>query len=391
MRLRPQFTRHSFRPRLPRRTIRVRLAVLFFAVFLASGAVLLAVTAAVWQHRTGDLTAVPAPTGSLQNPATGVIQHSSDRRELLIASGIALAMLGGLSLALGWLVAGRFLRPLRTITTTTREISATSLHERLNLAGPDDELKELGDTFDELLARLERSFQFERQFVANASHELRTPLATMRASLDVAMAKPGPVPPQIVTLADRLRHELDHIDRLLESFLTLAHAQHGPAADESTLSLADIACAAIERRSGAISLMKLTVDQEGCPDAWVTGSETLLSRMVENVIDNAVKHNQPGGWARVKTAVDGPLARLVVENGGPVLAQDDVEQLARPFRRLGAERTGSDNGSGLGLWIVASIAEVHVGTLDLHALGDGGLRVVIALPLATPTTAGARA
>ena len=131
-------------------------------------------------------------------------------------------------------MAGRFLRPLRTITATTREISATNLHERLNLTGPDDELKELADTFDQLLDRLERSFAFERQFVANASHELRTPLAGMRTSLDVAMAKPGPVPPHDPTLADRLRRELDHVDRLLESFLTLAHTQQGPPADQST-------------------------------------------------------------------------------------------------------------------------------------------------------------
>jgi signal transduction histidine kinase len=212
---------HRFRPRLPRRTIRVRLALLCFGVFLASGVALLAVTVAVWQRRTGGTTHVArAPAGSVLHPAVGIAQHSSDSRQLLIASGIALAIMAALSLALAWLIAGRFLAPLRTITTTTREISATNLHERLNLAGPDDELKELGDTFDELLARLERSFAFERQFVANASHELRTPLATMRASLDVAISKPGPLPPHIVTLADRLRHELDHVDRLLESFLT---------------------------------------------------------------------------------------------------------------------------------------------------------------------------
>ena len=149
--------------------------------------------------------------------------------------------MAGVSLAVGWLVAGRFLRPLRTITATTREISATNLHERLNLTGPDDELKELADTFDQLLDRLERSFAFERQFVANASHELRTPLAGMRTSLDVAMAKPGPVPAHIRTLADRLRRELDHVDRLLESFLTLAHTQQGPPADQSTVSLAELA------------------------------------------------------------------------------------------------------------------------------------------------------
>jgi len=302
--------------------------------------------------------------------------------------------MGGLSIVLGWLVAGGFLRPLPTITMTARDISAANLHERLNLAGPEDELKELGDTFDELLARLERSFAFERRFVANASHELRTPLATMRASLDVAMAKPGPLPTQFVTLASRLRHELDHVDRLLESFLTLAQAQHSQGgADESTVSLADLASAAFERHSETIDLKQLTVDfdREDTPDVCASGSETLLARMVANVIDNAVIHNQPGGWVRVQTSAEGPLARIVVENGGPVLAQEEVDQLARPFHRLGAERTGSDRGSGLGLSIVASIAEAHGGTLDLQALSDGGLRVAIALPLTARTDVKERA
>jgi signal transduction histidine kinase len=375
---------------LRRRTIRARLAALFFAAFVASGAVLLAVTLALWQGRTGGAIHVtPAPAGSLPHPA--VAQHSSDREQLLIASGIALAIMAGLSLALGWLVAGRFVRPLRTITTTTREISATNLHARLNLAGPDDELKELADTFDELLARLERSFAFERQFVANASHELRTPLATMRAALDVAMSKPGPVPPQIDTLAGRIRHELDHVDRLLEGFLTLAQAQHGPVGDASRLSLVALASAAIEHRSEAISRLKLSIEQEGCAEAWVTGSETLIARMVENVVDNAVTHNQPGGWIRVQTAVEGTLARIVVENGGPVLGQEEVEQLARPFRRLGSQRTGSDKGSGIGLSIVASIAEAYGGTLDLDARREGGLRVAITLPLAVDAVGGAPA
>ena len=223
----PKRAAHSFQPRLPRRTIRVRLAALLFAVFLGSGAVLLAVTFAIFQGRTGNtLQAVPV---GLQTRITPV---SSDQHQLLIASGIALAIMAGVSLALGWLVAGRFLRPLRTIMTTTRDISSTNLHERLRLPGPDDELKELADTFDQLLDRLERSFAFERQFVANASHELRTPLAGMRTSLDVAMAKPEPVPAHVLTLGDRLRRELDHIDQLLESFLTLAHTQQGPPSDQ---------------------------------------------------------------------------------------------------------------------------------------------------------------
>jgi signal transduction histidine kinase len=374
-------------PRLPRRTIRVRLALLFFAVFVASGIVLLVVTFAIWQDRTsGTLQAAPIPGGGER-----ITPVSSGAHQLVIASGIALVLMAGASLVIGWLVAGRFLKPLRTITATTREISATSLHERLNLSGPDDELKELADNFDQLLDRLERSFTFERRFVANASHELRTPLAGMRTSLEVAMAKPGPLPPHIRTLADRLGRELDHVDRLLESFLTLAHTQHGPLGDESTVSLAELARLAIQRPAETISAMDLHVEQQQGHDAWVTGSETLLSRLVENVISNAVGHNQPGGWVRVTTEVRANRACLVVENGGPVLHPDQVKRLARPFQRIGAERTGSDRGSGLGLAIVSSILEVHGGTLDLQALTEGGLRVAISLPLAVSTATGAPA
>jgi signal transduction histidine kinase len=386
MRLHPKRAWHSFQARLPRRTIRVRLTALLFAVFLGSGAVLLAVTFAIFQGRTGNtLHAVPV---GLHERITPV---SSDRHQLLIASGIALAIMAGVSLALGWLVAGRFLRPVRTITTTTRDISATNLHERLRLTGPDDELKELADTFDQLLDRLERSFAFERQFVANASHELRTPLAGMRTSLDVAMAKPEPVPAHVLTLADRLRRQLDHIDRLLESFLTLAHTQQGPLGDESSVSLAQLARLALERRADTISTMGIDVEQHARPDAWVTGSETLLSRMVGNLIDNAISHNQPDGWVRIATTVQDKRAKLIVENSGPLIDPEEVKQLTQPFRRIGAERTGSDDGFGLGLAIVSSIAEVHRGTLDLEALTGGGLRVTITLPPAVMATAGAPA
>ena len=369
---------------LPPRTIRARLTVMVFAAFLAAGAVLLAVTVVVWLGRTGGPTvALPSPSGGVLVPAS---QHSVDRRELLVASGVALTVMGALSLGLGWLVAGRFLRPLRTITTAAREISATTLHERLNLSGPGDELTELADTFDELLARLERSFASERRFVANASHELRTPLAGMRTSLDVAMAKPGPVPAHVVTLAERLRRELDRMDELLESFLALAKTQQGPLADQATLSLAELACVAIEDRAAAISAQGLNVEQRPDPHARVSGSAPLLARMVENVIENAIGHNQPDGWLRVCTAVEGTRARLVVENGGERLDPDDVKELSRPFRRAGAERTGSDRGAGLGLAIVASIAEVHGGTLNLAARSEGGLRVAIGLPLAAGAT-----
>jgi signal transduction histidine kinase len=359
----------------------MRLAVVFALVFLVSGAALLALTVAVWQGRTGvNVTAVPVPAGA--NPASGLSQHTSDRHQLLVSSETALAIMAVASLAVGWLVAGRFLRPLRTIMVAARKISATNLHERLNLTGADDELKELADTFDALLDRLERSFSFERQFAANASHELRTPLAGMRASLDVAMAKPDPVPVHIHTLAERLRRELDHIDRLLENFLALAHTQQGPFADKSTVSLTELARLAIEQRSDAIAAARLELEQQHLT-AWVSGSETLLTRMVENLIANAINHNQPEGWLRVTTAVEETRAYLVVENGGPLLDPDEVRQLTQPFRRVGAERTGSDQGTGLGLAIVSSIVDAHGGTLELEARGAGGLRVTIALPRAS--------
>lgn len=382
--------------RLPARTIRLRLALAYWILFIISGAAMLILTVGLWHGSTRETvratnTANPGATPPNPPGSIGIFQHNSDAHQLLIAAGIALAVMAVPAIVLGWLVAGRYLRPLRTITGTARDISATNLHRRLNLPGPADELKELGDTFDDLLTRLERSFQSERRFVANASHELRTPLATMRASLDVAMAKPGPLPPQTITLAERLRRELDHIDRLLEDFLTLAQTQQGSQGDQTIVSLQALAPAAIERRSSAISLMGLNIDMDdNGPTGWIRGSETLLSQMVDNVIDNAVKHNQPGGWVHVSTTVEDPIARLVVENGGPLLDPNDVSELARPFRRLGTERTGSDKGSGLGLSIVEAIAEAHGGTLQLQARKDGGLRVTLTLPLAAAPVAGAR-
>jgi signal transduction histidine kinase len=385
------------RSRMPVRTIRARLALFYFGAFTLSGALLLAATVGFWRSTTGtEAMAVPSRTGAA-SAGLGLIsgapinQHNSDSHQLLVAAGLALSMMVALSIVFGWVAAGRILRPLRTITTTTRRISATNLHERLTLTGPDDELKELGDTFDELLGRLERSFQLERQFVANASHELRTPLATMRASLDVAMAKPGPPSPQMSTLESRLRRELDHVDQLLESFLTLAQAQRGELADQTRVSLDRAASAAIEQRAVTIAASHLRVEQERCPEAWARGSHTLLGRLVENLIDNAVKHNVPGGWVKVRTAVYGELSLLVVENSGAVFDQYQVASLARPFQRLGAQRTGSDKGTGLGLSIVKSIAEAHGGTLELYARGGGGLCAVVELPLPAYHATGAPA
>jgi signal transduction histidine kinase len=304
---------------------------------------------------------------------------------LFIGSAVALAIMTVVSVLLGWMIAGRALRPLREMTAATRRISADSLDERLAMPGPDDELKELGDTIDGLLERLEGAFAAQRRFVANASHELRTPLTTMRASLDVAVAKPVPVPAQTIALADRLRTELDRVDALLEGFLTLARAQHGELPGRATLSLEYIVSAALAARAGDIAANRLTVQHaSGSGGAWVEGSQALLCRMADNVIGNALVHNPDGGWISVVTAGDGRTARFVVENGGELLDQQQVAQLGQPFRRLGADRTGSDTGSGLGLSIVAAIASAHRGTLDLQARPGGGLRVSITLPLAAP-------
>ena len=373
----PALAGPRLRPRLPRPAIRMRMALSYWVLFVVSGAVLLAATLALWQGETVTTVHVAG-----RAPSPGVTVHGSDLGQLLILAGIALAVMAVVSIMFGWLVAGRFLAPVRAITASARRISATSLHERLSLQGPDDELKELADTIDGLLARLERSFESERRFAASASHELRTPLATMRVWLDVAMAKPGPMPPQTVALADRIRGELDHVDALLESLLVLARTQQGPSGDQTVLALSAATAAAIQRHAEIIAAMPLRVDHLACPDARVTGSGTLLARMIENVIDNAVRHNRPGGWIRVTAETARAQARLVVENSGAILAAEDVSQLARPFRRPGTERTGSGSGTGLGLTIVKAIAEAHGGSLSLNAPDGGGLRLVITLPLA---------
>jgi signal transduction histidine kinase len=387
---------------LARRSVRLRLTALYGVLFLLSGAVLLAITSGVVVARS-SVTA-PVPPAGQQHPQSALARaqariqqlqaelaaHTAHglSHQLLVGSAIALGIMTVASAVLGWIIAGRVLRPLQAITAATRRISADSLHERLNMPGPRDELTDLAGTIDGLLQRLEGAFAAQRRFVANASHELRTPLTTMRASVDVAVAKPGPVPEQTIALAGRLRAELDRVDQLLDGLLILARAQHGVLSGRAVLSLGAVASASLAAHSGAITARKLTVQNTDSPGgAWVAGSQPLLRRMVDNVIDNAIGHNLDGGWISVATGADGAAALLVVETGGEVLDQRQVDQLAQPFRRLGADRTRSEAGAGLGLSIVAAIAEAHGGTLDLRARPEGGLRVAIGLPLAAPAAA----
>ncbi len=383
---------------LPARSVRLRLTALYGGLFVLCGAGLLVITYLLVSHSTrhrppGGVFSGRPFAGELGRAERTVelgrivaalgYQNRVDLHQLLIESTIALAAMAALSVALGWVVAGRVLAPLRTITARARRISEQSLHERLAFLGPRDELRQLADTIDELLARLEAAFEAQRRFVANASHELRTPLAMMRTRLDVAIAKPDGVPPQTQALDVGLRKDLDRAEALLESFLVLARAQHGTVADRTIVSLDQIVADALSTHHAQIVERRLEV-RTALDSVGVTGSATLLSRMVENVIENSVRHNQPHGFINIACENIGGAGRLVVESGGPVLDEHIVAQLAQPFRRLGVERTGSQNGHGLGLAIVAAVADAHDGALELHARPQGGLRVQLTLPSATP-------
>jgi signal transduction histidine kinase len=386
-----------------RRTVRLRLTALYGGLFFVSGAVLLAIAGGFAVNRSSTEAATSASSNAgkasalanaqarihqlqqqLAATQSGSNQLHAFSRNLVIASVIALGLMTVVSVLMGWLIAGRALRPVREMTAAAQRISAHNLDERLAVTGPADELKGLGDTIDALLERLESAFRAQRRFVANASHELRTPLTTMRAALDVAVAKPEPAPPQTIALAVRLRTELDRIDSLLEAFLFLARAQHRDLPGQAVLPVEYMVGAALADQKTAISAMNLTVhDASGLSGVWVTGSQALLSRMVENVIGNAVCHNTEGGWVAITSEACASRVRLIVENGGEILDQRQVSELTQPFRRIGADRIGSDKGSGLGLSIVAAIAEAHDGTLDLQARPGGGMRVSIDLPAAT--------
>jgi signal transduction histidine kinase len=386
----------GLRRRLLQTTVRWRLTVLYGGLFLACGAALLAITYLLVAHAT-ITPARPrglAPRGShdaLTSSAgratlKGVIARVriADLHQLVIESAIALAIMAVLSTLLGWIVAGRVLAPLRKITAATQQISDTNLHQRLAIAGPRDELRRLADTIDGLLGRLEVAFEAQRRFAANASHELRTPLTAMRVAVDIAIAKPQ-VSPQVQALDANLRRELDHADQLLESFLVLARAQHGEISDHtSVVSLAQLVQDALTKQHDTISAKQITSHTALGP-AQVSGSRTLLARMVENLIDNAVRHNQTHGTLDITAHTDADQARLIVESDGPILDQDAVTQLAQPFHRLAPDRTGSQNGHGLGLSIVAAVAAAHGGTLELQARDEGGLRAQVALPAAAST------
>lgn len=366
---------------MARRTVRLRLTALYCALFVGSGAALLAITyllvanlPVLVEHHTvrpgrGSLPALPDLAESAAR------QRDADLRHLLTRSAVALAIMAVLSVGLGWLMTGRVLRPVRTITAAVRRISATNLHRRLALTGPPDELRALADTFDDLLARLERSFAAQRQFVANASHELRTPLTLQRAHLEAVLSDPAPTEAGWRTACERALAAQAEQERLLAALLTLARSEGGVDRWQPC-DLAESARAAL---AGLDAELRVTAVLEPAP---VGGDPRLLDRLVGNLVENAVVHNVAGGRLDVRTGTVAGQAVLSVGNTGPAVPAAEVSRLVRPFQRLGADRTGRgpDRGLGLGLSIVDAVATAHQARLAVVPRAGGGLAVTVTFP-----------
>lgn len=371
-------------------TIRLRLTMLYGALFLVSGALLLAATYVLVANNLPLVDVErPAPPGrgqglpldGLPTPEppsidTEVLDHlarqrAQDMRQFLIASGVALTVMTVASVGLGWLVAGRALRPLRTMTTTAQAISARNLHQRLDVRGPDDEIKELADTIDGLLSRLDTAFAAQRLFVANASHELRTPLTLERSLMEVALADSGATVADLRATCERVLISNHHQERLVEALLALARSQQGLDRGHD-LDLAEVAATVLDQTRLSLRDLDLEVALKPSP-TW--GDQPMIERLTANLVDNAVRHNIVGGRVSVRTGERSGQPTLRVTNSGPVIQPDDMAALFEPFRRLGPARAAETEGVGLGLSIVAAVAAVHHAEIEAQPLPNGGLDV----------------
>jgi signal transduction histidine kinase len=323
-----------------------------------------------------DLT--PAQLAKLRGEAQ--VQVNYDVQQILIISAIALAVIAVAAASIGWIIAGRVLRPLSTITAAARRIAASSLHERLGLHGPDDELKELADTLDDLFARLEASFDVQRRFAANASHELRTPLTRERTLLQVTLADPASTTATWQAVSRELLASNAEQERLIEALLTLADSE-GSTGEREPLDLAAITGEALAAARPAIGGFGLHVHADIQP-AILDGDPLLVQQLVNNLIDNAVRHNIPGGNIQITTKTSYADAVLSVTNSGQVIPPTEVDRLFQPFQRLGPRP--ARHGHGLGLSIVRTIATAHGATIGARALPGGGLAVDVTFRPAPP-------
>ncbi|MBF9128741.1 HAMP domain-containing histidine kinase [Plantactinospora sp. S1510] len=395
----------SLTARISGTRVRLRLTLLYSVLFLLSGAVLLAITYVLVTQggsSVGMSTFSSSPSGdqSISNiilgnggpgspPLTGserrlveaaqqqaARQHAEFGHQLLVKSGIALAIMSVISAALGWLVAGRVLRPVRTMTDSIQLISARNVHERLAFTGPGDELKALADTVDGLLGRLETALDSHKRFVANAAHELRTPLTVEHALLEEAMLDPDATVDSYRARFEDLVVVSEQQAQLLESLLVLATSERGLDRLES-VDLSELAGSVLGASRPRACEQDVAVVTRIRP-ARVTGDPALVERLVANLVDNAMSYNVPDGWVEVATGTADGGCFLSVTNTGPPVPPEMVDRLLNPFQRLA--RTADDGHHGLGLSIVQSIAVSHSADLSVRARPEGGLAIRVDFP-----------
>jgi signal transduction histidine kinase len=385
-------------PHLPARTVRLRLTLLYGALFTVCGAALLAITYLLVRS-TGGFVLVNDGTPELNSNSpylgTGEIpermqglaqplydqavrQRDAELDYLLVQSAIALAIMVAISVALGWLVAGRILRPLRAITATTREITARNLHERLAIEGPRDELKDLADTIDGLLGRLETAFDAQKRFVANAAHELRTPLTFERALLEETLTDPGATPTSYRSTVERLLAISQQHGHLLDALLTLASSERGLDHREP-FDLSTLTEQVLGTYLPEIDRLGLRIETRIAP-APTTGDPALAERLVANLLDNAVRYNLAGGRIELTTAIRTDRAQLSIANTGPIIPPAQVGRLFEPFERLGDRAAHNDGHHGLGLSIARAITAAHDATLTATPRSEGGLAIDVSFP-----------
>ncbi|MFJ9843886.1 sensor histidine kinase [Kitasatospora sp. NPDC101155] len=387
-----------FRP-----TIRMRLTLLYGGMFLMAGVVLLLLMYFFVRQALHDVApqqfnfTVLNPNGSLSsstvyvngrpmssdqlNDALASIHESrstSALNTLLQKSLTMLVCLAVIAFAAGYAMAGRVLRPLGRITRTARDVASSDLHRRIELDGPDDELKELADTFDDMLDRLDRSFDSQRRFVANASHELRTPLAINRTLLEVQLSDPASSP-DLQQLGRTLLATNERSEQLVEGLLLLARSEN-ELTDRRPVELSEVATRALEQTRAEADKREVELRSKLDP-AVVGGNGVLLERLALNLLQNAVRYNTPGGWVELATGKVPGGGELVVSNTGPMVPGYELEHIFEPFRRIkGADRTRSDKGVGLGLSIVRSVVRAHGGTIEATPRAGGGLTMRVRIP-----------
>jgi signal transduction histidine kinase len=385
--------------RAVRLTVRARLTLLYSGLFAVCSATVVAVSYLLVarlepqtqgqqaparflaQCRAEQLRAHPDARILAKCNTYSQLQGAQHQRDLTLShlleySLITLAVVIALAAFLGWIAAGRVLRPVHRITAAARDASDRNLSARVALEGPRDELHELAETFDDMLERLQTAFESQKRFIANASHELRTPLAVMRATVDVALDNNASTPSDLRQMATDVRAAVDHAERLIGALLLLAQNERGltvrDQVDLATVVEDVLDAADLGRRRVHVAL----------ESAVIAGDQVLIERLVANLVDNAVRYNTDAGDIWVSTSSVATTSRLIVTNTGPLISAVEAGRAFEPFQRLN-NRTSHD-GVGLGLTIVSSIAAVHGGTVAAEAREAGGLSLTLTFPSLGP-------